>query len=327
VIKSLTITEAQPRSANPPIEGSPREKQMKKGSPPAGVTATQLAKPIIIVGTGRCGSTALHCLMARHPNLAWFSGFLNKHPDGNVNRWLMRAIDWPVIGRYFTSRFQPWECYPFWEEHCRGFSEPCRDLTADDVTPRTHAAMRGVMERLVTAKRSRLLIKITGWPRLGFLREIFPDAKFIHVIRDGRAVANSNLAVDFWDGWRGPQSWRFGSLSPAEQDVWDRMGRSFVALAGIEWNKLVTAARITQSVVLPENFLEVRYEDLCADRFGVMWRILDCCELPMTSTFESELRQFPLESQNDKWRKDLTRRQQEVLENVMRDQLQSCGYI
>jgi hypothetical protein len=291
-------------------------------------TKNALHKPIIIIGTGRCGSTAMHCLFARHPQVAWMSGFLNDEASGlKMNRRLMRGIDLPLVGGYLKNRFKPWECYPFWERHCRGFSEPCRDLTAADVLPRSKAAVRKVMEKLVTPKRNRLLIKITGWPRLGFLRTIFPDAKFIHVLRDGRAVANSNIAVDFWDGWRGPQSWRFGLLTPQEQETWEKHGQSFVALAGIEWNRLIAAVRATQGAVPPEDFLEVRYENFCGDPLATMRQVLDFCELPMTDGFAREIRQYPVESRNEKWRSDLTRQQQAVLEEVTRDQLQMCGYI
>src|SRR3712207_7426845 len=49
------------------------------------------------------------------------------------------------------------------------------------------------------------------------LSEIFKDAKFIHLMRDGRAVANSLLHVYFWSGWKGPGNWGWGQLSPAQQ--------------------------------------------------------------------------------------------------------------
>lgn len=61
-----------------------------------------------------------------------------------------------------------------------------------------------VLSKTLTKKRNRLLFKITGWPRVGFLHEIFEDAKFIHLIRDGRAVAYSLLQQPWWEGWRGP---------------------------------------------------------------------------------------------------------------------------
>ena len=37
------------------------------------MTTTKLTKPIIIVGTGRCGSTVFHRLLAKHPGVMWLS--------------------------------------------------------------------------------------------------------------------------------------------------------------------------------------------------------------------------------------------------------------
>ena len=58
----------------------------------------------------------------------------------------------------------------------------------------------------MTEKRDRLLLKISGWPKIGILFEIFEGAKFVHVARDGRAVVNSPLDTYFWNGWIGPEN-------------------------------------------------------------------------------------------------------------------------
>jgi hypothetical protein len=40
-----------------------------------------ITKPIILVGTGRCGSTVFHRLLATHPRLMWLSGFAYQFPS------------------------------------------------------------------------------------------------------------------------------------------------------------------------------------------------------------------------------------------------------
>ena len=111
-----------------------------------------------------------------------------------------------------AEKIRPGEYYNFWDTHAYGFSETCRDLVRSDVTPLVKKQVRAALEPMLTPSRNRLLVKITGWPRMGFLNEIFEDAKFIHIVRDGRAVASSLLHVHFWNGWHGPQSWRAGLL-------------------------------------------------------------------------------------------------------------------
>ncbi len=162
-----------------------------------------VVKPIFIVGTGRCGSTAFHRLLSPHPNLMWLSGFAEQFPTRpSWNRWAVTAMGNPLLRRVFGSRIKPGENYGFWYKHAYGFAEPGRDLLRADVTPRVRKQIRGVIARMLTAQRSRMLVKLTGWSRIGYLNEIFEDAKFIHIVRDGRAVANSYVHINEWQ-WRG----------------------------------------------------------------------------------------------------------------------------
>jgi omega-hydroxy-beta-dihydromenaquinone-9 sulfotransferase len=239
----------------------------------------------------------------------------------------MRWIDYPVIGPKLIRKYRSWECYDYWNSLFPGFAEPYRDLFASDVTPRTKSRVRAAMNTLLTEKRNRLLVKITGWPRIGFLSEILPDARFLHILRDGRAVANSNLEVDFWNGWAGPDLWRFGKLTDDERRLWESTGESFVALAGIEWNKLMDAMEHARNLVGEDRFLEVKYEELCDDTLGKSRLIADFFELEWTPEFERVVRNSEFKNQNAKWRKNLTTDQQRVLDHVVYDRVRKYGYL
>jgi len=239
---------------------------------------------------------------------------------------LMRLIDMPVIGSLLSRQYDPGESYGFWDYYYRGFSVPCRDLVAGDVTPSAAKQLPLALASLATRKRTRPLLKITGWPRLGYLAEIFPEARFIHVLRDGRAVASSFMQVDWWWGWRGPSNWRWGELSSQYQEEWERHSRSFVALAGIQWKILMDASESAKQSVPAGQLLELRYEDVCGDPIASYRQALDFCGLPWTAGFERHLGKQSFRSENDKWRRDLTTGQQKILEDVLRTHLSRYGY-
>ncbi|MES2403282.1 MAG: sulfotransferase [Pseudomonadota bacterium] len=285
-------------------------------------------KPIFVIGAGRSGSSIFHQVFTEHPHVAWMSSLCDRDRENPVrHRALMRGIDLPLLGTFLKRRYESAECYGFWDHHFQGFSRPCRDLRADDATPRAVAALRRAAAGLVIRRRPRLLAKITGWPRLGFLHEIFPDARFVHVYRDGRAFANSLLQVDFWLGWRGPAQWRWGLLDDELQREWDANDRSFVALAGIQWKILMRAMEAAKQSIPAANLMEVRYEDFAARPVDVFRDVAAFCGLEWDGRFERALSGYRVESANYKWQDDLTPAQQRVLLAVLEADLKKYDYL
>lgn len=288
----------------------------------------EVKKPLFIVGTGRCGSTIFHCAFSRHPQVAWLSRVCVKRPhDPRVNRWIMQALDLPILSRYLLNRHYPVEGYQFWNTYCPGFGRPCRDLLKEDVTPRIKDALRSALAQVLTRKRQRLLIKITGWPRMGFLKEVFPDARFIHIYRDGRAVVNSVVHVRFWTGWQGPANWRWGELTPAQAEKWERYGRSFIALAAIGWEILMSAYEEAKGKIPLDDLLEIRYEDMCQDPVNMFRQAVAFGDLEWSPRFEATLDGFSFRNTNYKWREQLTDAQQQVLCQCLAEPLQKYGYV
>lgn len=286
-----------------------------------------LEQPIFVVGAGRSGSSVFHEMFAEHPRVAWMSTLCDRHPERLArHRMLMRCVDLPGIGGLLRRHWESAECYDFWDRFFRGFSESCRDLRADDATPFAKRRLQNAVERLVTKRRPRLLVKVTGWPRIGFLHAVFPDARFVHVYRDGRAVANSLLQVDFWRGWRGPAQWRWGQLDSRFQQEWEAHDRSFVALAAIQWKILMQAAEAAIRAVPAASVMNLRYENFAERPVETFREVAEFCNLEWSSTFEGRLSRYSVESANYKWKKDLDQAQQATLLAVLGEELHKYGY-
>lgn len=286
-----------------------------------------IKKPIFIIGAGRSGSSIFHRMFCTHSDVAWLSKWHARYYSNlEIIKYLSYLGDIPIFGSRIRQLVDPSECYELWDRVCPGFGTPCRDLGEEDVTVNNKKKIRELFSRIVSNKKSRVLIKITGWPRIGFIREIFPDAKFIHVVRDGRAVTNSTMNVDFWWGWRGPSNWRWGELTPQDFDDWEKHNRSFVALAGIQWRILMNAMILAKTKADDKNFLEIRYEDLCRNPGESFKMVTNFCELDWTTGFERNLQSFSLGSQDYKWKEQFTESQRTVLEDVLKDHLKLFGY-
>lgn len=268
-----------------------------------------------------------HDVLCHHPDVCWLSPLTERYPARpGINRAAMRLLDVPGLERVVRRVAYPTESYGYWESHCRGFTAPFRDLTGADVTEAHRSRLSRALAEIPVATRPRLVAKLTGWPRIGFLAEIVDDARFVHIVRDGRAVVSSLLLVDWWWGWRGPSNWRFGPLDAKRLAEFDRHDRSFVALAAIEWKTLIDAADAARASLPPETHFELRYEDLCEDPVGSFRAVAEFCELRWTARFEKTIDRMTWTSRNDKWRVQLNESQQRIVEEVLGSYLERFGY-
>ena len=137
---------------------------------------------------------------------------------------------------------------------------------------------------------------LTGWPRAGFIRAAFPETRFVHVVRDGRAVANSWLQMGWWRGYHGPEAWHLGPLPAGRIAEWEDSGRSFVVLAGLGWKMLIEAFERARAEVPVSQWMQVRYEDVVAEPRRHIREIVDFIGLPWTDEFEHEFAAYPFEA-------------------------------
>ena len=229
-----------------------------------------------------------------------------------------------------AKRFQPTEGYGLIGNQVSPiYVRPNRDLTADDVTPWLRERFEAFFHsRSEGSAGGALVHKYTGWSRLGFFAEILPQAKFVHVVRDGRAVANSWMQMRWWGGYDGPRSWLWGDLSSEDAQVWQRSGQSFCTLAGLHWKALVGSFVDASAELDPSRYLELRYEDLVANPQQTLSGLLQFAGLEWNADFERQLGHFKIRaSRVDSFRRNLSEHQVEQLEATMRSELQRYRYL
>ena len=287
---------------------------------------------VFITGTGRCGSTLVHEILSRHPDLGFVSNIEDNLPRINrLGRW-NNAIYRTPLGAFTRKgglRFAPSEAYNIISREVSPiYANSSRDLLAEDVTPWLEKGFKRFFESRNRAQGKPIFShKYTGWPRIGFFHQIFQNAKFIHIIRDGRAVTNSWLQMPWWDGYRGPENWLWGELSSNYRDEWERANRSFITLAAISWKILMDAfARAVEA--LPKKYcLCLRFEDLLKDPREHFCKILEFVGTSWNETFErSFAKQVFHKDRQQAFRSDLAPEQVKQLEESLGEHLVCYGY-
>jgi omega-hydroxy-beta-dihydromenaquinone-9 sulfotransferase len=284
--------------------------------------------PLFMVGAGRSGSTLLARLVSKHPHVSYLTREMARTPHRpHRNRRLLRVVDTPILGSLLRRRCEIAEAYPFWERLARGFSSPMRDLRADDVTPFVRRTLHAAFAEAVLPSRPRFFAKLTGWSRIGYLNELFPNARFVHLVRDGRDVASSLLRVWFWKGWRGPENWHFGPLPSPDHELWLEYDRSFVVLAGLGWKLLVNSVEEARPALPADRFLQSRYEDFLAAPEPELRRITEFAGLDWDDRLHRAMQKDAVRDQAGRHRKDLSERQAENLTRILEPELQVYGYL
>ena len=166
--------------------------------------------PIFVIGSPRSGTTLVRLMLDAHPSISCGeeTHFL-RDLESVVGR------NWELVATYGLSR-------EWWIEHLRGLYDTFQ------------AAVLARNGKFRWAEKDP-----TYTLHLPFIEELFPNALYVHLLRDGHDVVAS-----FRDRW--------GYKSAARA-------------ARTEWARYVTAARALGARLPAERFLELRYEQLVTE--------------------------------------------------------------
>lgn len=270
-----------------------------------------LEKPIIIVGTGRCGSTFLHRVLARHQDLGWLSPYNEVFPTqfwlsafSNLYRWTAFSFKTKHL-RFFPK---PFEAYRFWEHYLPGFSRRNRPQTAEDVPDEAIEPVRRVVSQiLIYQGKKRFLAKVTGWSRIAYFNRIFPDALFVFLNREPRSVVSSWIQAGWLDVTSGLDSanWQWGEVPPLYYHLWQELGAKPILSAAVKIQLDLDDIR-RNIAQFQERCYELQYEALVTQPQHTLQALLHFCQLPWTEQFEQEVKSLTFYNPANKWKKYLS---------------------
>lgn len=265
-------------------------------------SAGHLRHPAFIIGCARSGTTVLHTTLATHKEIA-------AYPLEANELWHPRAYPW------FRSRLA---LPPMW-------ADP-HGYTAISSGQRTEADERFLRATFgayqLISGGSRFLNKtVTVMFMLPTVLELFPDARFIHAVRDGRPVALSHATKHLIQVRALPEAreaYRRARLDLDLHDLVTRFGRY--------WTKVMTEVETQRKALrLDERglLLEIRYEDLCEAPGSQLEAIADFLRVdPRGFRVEAALKNM-----NFKAERELGPERFEALTRSMEDGLRLKAYL
>lgn len=211
------------------------------------VVATPDTPFLFIVGRGRSGTTLLRAMFDSHPDMAIPPESHFIVPLGQHGRY-QRPTGFD--SELFLSHLRPtgvrrWGLPEDLIRSALGSSEPATYPEAVRVVFACYAAHHG--KRRYGDKTPVNVRNIAP------LAEMFREARFIHIVRDGRDVTQSILSVDW--------------------------GVQTVAESAVYWKLSVEQARRDGEKLGPSRYREVRYEDLVKDPDSTLRALCDFADL------------------------------------------------
>ena len=155
-------------------------------------------------------------------------------------------------------------------------------------------------------------------PFLEAIASDFPGARFVHILRDPRAVVSSLLRVPF--------------------------GSRFVAPNALAWRQAYRIHLSAEQLVGPDRYFPMRYEDLARDPRAILEQICDFLDLPWHDAIEHFYRreqpgfqewekpwkagtmQKVFTSSIDAWKQRLNPKHIALVERALAEEMRTLGY-
>lgn len=272
--------------------------------------------PIFLVGAPRSGTTLMQYILRSHPDLGFPTGESHFFVPFYQQREAYGDLSRPenvrrLLEQIYTDR------RAFFDEELHGLHWDL-DAVTRLVTERGASTVPDIIAT-VMAENARLEGK-SRWGdktpyyvlHLALLQEMFPNARFVHIVRDGRDCALSMLE------------------RKKDLKIFSTYHAAYV------WKRYVDAGT-AYGERQPEAYKELNYEALIQDPEPVLTdlcRFLDVAYDPRLVDYtkargpgKTPLVTKPIQGDNsEKWRSRMSRRQLEVFEGMAGDTLRAKGY-
>lgn len=207
-------------------------------------------------------------------------------------------------------------------EYRRLHPEVQRPLNIDDFTPESADLYKKKISDITRFQRKTVsVIKSTAHnSRLPFIDSVFPNAFYIHIVRDPRAVVYSMLKVE----WSGNLTVFWKDFKTVEEHI--NMGGDPVELIAEYYLRIDHMIAEFVESLSPDRYIRMKYEDLTQSPSDTLREVFDKLPLNFTPQFEKRVRSFNIDNRNYKWRDRLQRHEIDQMTHLLGDSIASNGY-
>ncbi|HBL14169.1 MAG TPA: hypothetical protein DD379_22820 [Cyanobacteria bacterium UBA11162] len=283
----------------------------------------QIEKPIFIVGAHRSGTTWLGKALEQHPDIACWNETRHLWFWGNFNKNKLGDV-----------------------------------LIAEDLNPRIKKHIeKTFINYLKKKEKPRICDKTPGnCLRIPFIKEVFPDAKIILLIRDGRSVINStekklnqpkgvpwkemnrrlkNVPVWEWYSFLPRLASRFKTIVGQPLDYWGTQPPGWQEwvkqypphiVCAKQWVETMKIATHTGRKLPLNNYREIYYEKLIASPRDEIAKIIEFADIKNTDSIITYALSTADPLRAVKWKDSLDEKVLSDIREIMEPMMSELGY-
>lgn len=293
---------------------------------------------VFILGSGRSGTTLLYKLLAAHPGVGYLSNYQSRAPAlpslALLHRVPRRALAMKRRAWFGGQGNAYFEGRRGWSQFWVPAPAECESVFERAGVPPTPApgfvlgepGLTRLRESFATVLRAgggqALVCKRTANNRrVAVLRQAFPRCRFIHLVRDGRSVADSLVRV----GWWADHELFWAGKTPRELKA---EGASELHIAARNWVEGMHQIERGLQSVEPAAKHTLRYEQLLADPVGELRRMLRFMNVAQhdDARFEAFIASLSIKPAEASWQRKWSPAERESVTALQRDTLDRWGY-
>lgn len=307
-------------------------------------------RPIFLIALPRAGASMIQNVLCTHPDLAYITNAMHQFRQSFCAAEVMRRrLNLDVRGeRYLGDSVvvdvnTPADGVAFWGEWLHQDPESL-DYDQPEICDFSASEIREIEDNLkrmiwcFNNADARFLTKNPALlPYVPVLSDLFPDAKFVHIVRDPRMAANSLLKLYRLDNRqlrKISRNGQFGALDvergfvpyprlPNLAENVAKYGADDIRTTAHLWNDAVTF--VNEQKARLRSFHEVRYEDILANPEDEISKLFQFLELPPV-TAQNQAFQQRIGEVGVLWHKN-EYEDFNVVESICRDNMRKYGYL
>jgi len=254
--------------------------------------------PIFIIGCPRSGTTVIGNFFQNNSKVLYFNEFniwgrnhliANQSFQHKLIIKLRKGVRKIIPATMFVRKMH-WHTTQLLRTIKIMGEEQSHQLTENDLTQEMIEQVKYILKRDLSPEKTLVIKTINNSVSIPFIKKLFPNSRFVHVIRDGRDVASSLARGNEGKVWMHtkPPGWKEiqKEITGPERGAWI-------------WNTIINIIKKDAKKISSKDYYEIKYENFVKNPEKTMRSLFFSLDLPFEKPQEESCKKVSNEQKKE----------------------------